>query len=158
MLMAGAAGRFVAGFFLQRVAQPAANRRAVGPDRPVARNIRQPADDQHELVNAQRRVGPGGSSRFKFLEVGLRGSCYYLFALLRYTSFGIKHSLGDDLQTVRRHLAEEARRIAFVARRAADLLDLEQHGVAVAIDEDLAHVLDVAALFALAPQPPASCG
>ena len=53
MLMAGAPGRFVAGFLLQRFAQPAADRRAVGADRAVAGNIRQAVVTKHELVNAR---------------------------------------------------------------------------------------------------------
>src|SRR6478609_763514 len=68
----------------------------------------------------------------------------------------IKHPLGDDLQFAAVELAEEARRIALVAGRPADLLDLQQHGVRIAVEVDAADLLDVAALLALAPQAAAA--
>jgi hypothetical protein len=46
--------------------------------------------------------------------------------------------------------AEEAALVAFVARRAADLFDHEQDRIAVAIDPDVADMLNVAAFFPLA--------
>src|SRR4051812_19435507 len=79
-----------------------------------------------------------------------------LLILLSVYILWIKHALGDELQTVWRNLAKETRRITLVACSAADLLDFQQHRVAVAIDKNLAHVLNVAALFALAPESPAS--
>ena len=51
---------------------------------------------------------------------------------------------------------EEAALVALVARGPADLLHLQQHGVGVAVDEDPAHLLHVAALLALAPEPAAA--
>jgi hypothetical protein len=48
----------------------------------------------------------------------------------------------------------EARAVPGVAGGAADLLDLQQEDVLVAIGADLADLLDVAALLALAPQAP----
>ena len=48
--------------------------------------------------------------------------------------------------------AEEAALVALVAGDAADLLDLEQDRVGVAVDEDLAHVLQMAGGLALHPE------
>ena len=42
--------------------------------------------------------------------------------------------------------------IAFVAGGAADLFDLEDHGIGIAIHKDLLHDLHIARLFALVPE------
>src|SRR5258708_6090940 len=65
---------------------------------------------------------------------------------------GIEHAVADDLQPLGRNLPEKAARVTLVASSAADLLDLEQDGVRVEIEIDAFDVLDVPALFALAPQ------
>src|SRR5262249_49770089 len=64
----------------------------------------------------------------------------------------VEDALGDDGKLTAVELAEEAALVALVARRATDLLDLQEHRVGVAIDVDLAHLLDVAALLPLAPE------
>ncbi len=69
-----------------------------------------------------------------------------------YTCLGSKTRSPITWQSVALDAAEEAAGVALVAGGAADLVDLEQDGVGVAIDEDLAHFLDVAALLALAPE------
>src|SRR5205085_6818585 len=48
--------------------------------------------------------------------------------------------------------------VAFVARRPADLIHLEQDGVGVTIDKNAFHLLDVAAFFSFAPQLAAAAG
>src|SRR5262249_34353154 len=72
---------------------------------------------------------------------------------------GIKNALADDDFSGRQRiparlsdLAKETTRITLMASRAADLMDLEKNRVRVAIHEDFADFLDVAALFALAPE------
>src|SRR5262249_53425622 len=64
----------------------------------------------------------------------------------------VKHALADDSHGVAFHFAEEATRVTLVAGGAADLVDLEQDGGGVAVDIHAAHLLDVAALLALAPK------
>src|SRR4051812_12383736 len=72
--------------------------------------------------------------------------------LLLVHGLRVEDALRDHLQFVAFELTEEAALVALVARGAADLLHLEQHGVGVAVDEDALHLLEVAALLALAPQ------
>src|SRR5581483_7507259 len=62
----------------------------------------------------------------------------------------------DDGQLAAGHPPEEAAPVPLVAGGAAELLDLQQHGVGVAVDVHLADLLDVAALLALPPQPAAA--
>ena len=64
----------------------------------------------------------------------------------------IEHPLADHFKPSGRDLAEEAAPIAFVAGGPAHLLDAEQDGVQVAVHVDGADPLDVAALFAFAPE------
>src|SRR5947209_20432817 len=72
--------------------------------------------------------------------------------LLLVDGLGVEHALALDPQPLRRHAAEEAALVALVAGRPADLLDLEEDRVGVAIDVDALHDLHVAALLALAPE------
>src|SRR5262249_62118542 len=51
---------------------------------------------------------------------------------------------------------EEASAVPFMTGGAADLVHFEQNRVGVAVDEDLAHFLHMAALLALAPQASAA--
>src|SRR6185369_1095074 len=62
-------------------------------------------------------------------------------------------TLGDDLEAaVAADAAIEAALVALVAGDAADLLDLEEDGVGIAVDADLAHVLQVSRRLALHPE------
>jgi len=65
---------------------------------------------------------------------------------------GIEHPIADDFQAVGRNLAEKTALIAFMASRAADLLDAKQDGVAVAIEMNTVDELHVSAFLALPPQ------
>ena len=66
------------------------------------------------------------------------------------------HAIQTSGNTIRNvtadQFAEEATGEPLVARRAADLLHLQQHGVGVAVHEHALHLLHVAALLALPPQ------
>ena len=66
----------------------------------------------------------------------------------------IKHAFADDLDIARGRVdfGEEATSISFVTRRAANLFDLCQQCVGVAIVKYLLEMLHIAALFALPPQ------
>jgi hypothetical protein len=64
----------------------------------------------------------------------------------------VKDALADNDVILALKLTEETTRISFVARRTANLLDLDQERIAVAIDIDFMDLLNVAALFALAPK------
>src|SRR5262249_12884064 len=66
--------------------------------------------------------------------------------------FRIKDLLGDDLESVALDLAEETAFVPLVAGGAADLMDLQEDGVGVAVEVDRPDVLGVAALLALAPE------
>src|SRR5262249_50527125 len=55
-------------------------------------------------------------------------------------------------QAVGLDAAEEAAGVALVTRRPADLMHFQKDGVRVAIDVNLAHLLEVAALLTLAPE------
>ena len=55
-------------------------------------------------------------------------------------------------------LAEEAAGVTGVAGGSADLLDLEDHSIFIAVNEDLVDDLDVAGAFALVPQLLAGAG
>ena len=66
---------------------------------------------------------------------------------------GVEDRLGRDTYAVGGYLVEEATDAAGVASRSALLANLQEQGVAVAIDEDLLYFLVVAAFFPLAPKP-----
>src|SRR5262245_41042745 len=66
--------------------------------------------------------------------------------------FRIEDALGQRLPLPALSMAEVAALVTLVAGRPADLLDLQQDRVGVAVEEDAADLLHVAALFALAPQ------
>src|SRR5581483_5653563 len=66
--------------------------------------------------------------------------------------FRIEHALADHGYVALVQPAEEAAFVAFMAGGAADLVDLEQDGVGVAVDVDLLDDLHIAALFTLAPE------
>ena len=73
--------------------------------------------------------------------------------------FGVEElfaKLGERAVSV--ELAEEAAGMAGVAGGAADLLDLEDHSIFIAVNEDLVDDLDVAGAFALVPQLLAGTG
>lgn len=53
-------------------------------------------------------------------------------------------------------LAKEATDIAFVASGTANLFDLEQNRIGVAVDIDFSHMLHMAARFPLLPEPTAA--
>src|ERR1700744_3783378 len=65
---------------------------------------------------------------------------------------GIEDTLRNDFGSLGSNLAEKAASVAFVAGRAADLLDLKQERVGVAVDQNLTHPLHVPAFFAFAPE------
>src|SRR5205814_9454039 len=64
----------------------------------------------------------------------------------------VKNPFADDLDGVAVHAAEETTRIPLVTGRPTDLLDLQQHGVGIAIDVHFTHLLHIAALLALSPE------
>ena len=99
-------------------------------------------------------AGLGEQLRRRLLQAACRDAEFEDRAVVHflYTCFGSKILSAIDLQPFRLDAAEEATRVAFVAGRPADLMHLEQDRVGVAIDEDFADLLDVAALLALAPE------
>ena len=66
----------------------------------------------------------------------------------------VEDSIADDgdLAGLRVDTAEEATLVAFVAGRSADLIHFDQQRVGVAVEEKFFQLLNVAALFAFAPQ------
>src|SRR6478752_7926733 len=74
------------------------------------------------------------------------------FLLLPVHLLRVEDALADDGQFAGVEPAEEAALVPLVARGPAELLHLEQDRVRVAVDEDVPHLLDVAALLALAPE------
>src|SRR5262249_30878172 len=68
----------------------------------------------------------------------------------------IENALADDFKLIAIQAAIETASVSFVARRLADLVNLEKNGVGIAIDENLADVLNMPALLPFAPEPPAA--
>ena len=75
--------------------------------------------------------------------------------LVLINSLRIDQRLANHFPAPVRPAAEEAALEALVTRRPG-LVDLQQHGVAVAVDVRLAHLLDVAAFLTLPPEPAAA--
>jgi hypothetical protein len=74
------------------------------------------------------------------------------FRLLFVNFFRVENAFADDDVIVALELTEEAARVTFVASGTADLVDLQEKRVAVAVDVNPVNLLDVAAFFAFAPQ------
>ena len=70
-----------------------------------------------------------------------------------YTVAGSTRLFGDDLRAVGRELAKKATPISFVARWAL-LIDLQENGVGVTVDQDFDNALHVPTLFALRHRRP----
>lgn len=66
--------------------------------------------------------------------------------------FGIEHRFGDDLEALRCHLAVEATSVANVTGGFADLGDLQQDCVPIAIEVNGVDLLHVTALLTFSPQ------
>jgi hypothetical protein len=77
---------------------------------------------------------------------------WYLQSFFSVNFLGIEHPFSDDFESFGSDLAEEAAFVSFVTCRTADLIDLEEDRVAVAIDVDGFHRLDVTAFFAFSPE------
>ena len=59
--------------------------------------------------------------------------------------------MADHLQSIAFHAAKETTLVAFVTGGVADLMNLEENRVGVAVDEDFEDFLNIAAFLALAP-------